>query len=87
MKSITSKLSIIILSLLAMAFTFVLGTASSNAVSDETEVMNCIAQIEKIDINDPQFQLEPNQVPNRFGALTVIPIDAINQIVDCAKQQ
>ncbi|MBT3798073.1 MAG: hypothetical protein HOE58_04330 [Porticoccaceae bacterium] len=43
MKSITSKLSIIILSLMAMAFTFVLGSTSSKAVSDETGFAQCIA--------------------------------------------
>ena len=43
MKSITSKLSIIILSLMAMAFTFVLGSTSSKALSDETGFARCVA--------------------------------------------
>ena len=53
MKSITSKLSIIILSLLAMAFTFVLGTTSSKAVSDETAAMQCIAQVSNGNFPNP----------------------------------
>jgi len=38
-----SKISIIVLSLMAMTLTFVLGTASSKAVSDETSFQQCVS--------------------------------------------
>ncbi len=52
MKSITSKLSIIILSLAAMAFTFVLGSTSSKALS-----IDFIGLIGQMHYQSPTFSL------------------------------
>ena len=45
MKSITSKISVITLSLLVSTFTFVLGTTSSNAVGDGNSFEQCVGGI------------------------------------------
>lgn len=77
MKSITSKLSIIILSLLAMAFTFVLGSTSSNAVGDAPSFQQCVANVSPTmqgNYNDKQYVLDSNTY-------------AIKGIINCAKQQ
>jgi len=79
MKSITSNLSIIILSLLAMAFTFVLGSTSSKAVSDETAAMQCIARVAKVVPMGPLPSGLPTyeSVQNNYNAITAI--------LDCAE--
>ena len=86
MKSITSKLSIIILSLLAMAFTFVLGTTSSKAVGDDNSFQQCIAQV--------TAPMNNNEADDNIGGLEVAQLaktdrnsDAIRQIISCANQQ
>ena len=79
MKSITSKLSIIILSLLAMAFTFVLGSTSSKAVSDETAAMQCIARVAK-PLDMPPL---PSGLPT-YQSVTD-NYNAIVAIIDCAE--
>ena len=79
MKSITSKLSIIILSLAAMAFTFVLGTTSSKAVSDETAFAQCVA-----DIIYGDFTLQAINTSN--GSLAAQEaLQAVYSIKECAR--
>ena len=75
MKSIMSKVSIIMLSLAAMAFTFVLGTTSSKAVSDETSFQQCIAQVEMPP--NPDSRVAGSYMKNAF---------AIRYIISCANQ-
>jgi len=48
MKSITSKISVITLSLLACTFTFILGTTSSKAVGDGNSFEQCVAGIQRL---------------------------------------
>ena len=81
MKSITSKLSIIILSLAAMAFTFVLGTTSSKAVSDEAAFAQCVADIGYGDLDPNADGL--NTIGVSFTAM--LNRQAILSIMDCAR--
>ena len=79
MNSIISKLSIIILSLAAMAFTFVLGSTSSKALSDETAAMQCIARVAK---PLPMGPL-PSGLPTQRSVMN--NYNAIAAIIDCAE--
>lgn len=79
MKTIMTKTSIIMLSLLASTFTFVLGTTSSKAVSDETSFQQCIAQV-----------TAPSAEEGQMGFSTVVIVqnkEAITQMISCANQQ
>ena len=81
MKSITSKLSIIILSLAAMAFTFVLGSTSSKAVSDETGFAQCVANARDHKgelFSDGGFMQTPN-TPNHWFQLAILKCAQDNQ--------
>ena len=79
-----SKISIIVLSLMAMTFTFVLGTTSSKAVSDETSFQQCIAHVtppqeKKVLVAHNDWANEPVNANENS--------DAIRQIISCANQQ
>jgi hypothetical protein len=79
MKSITSKLSIIILSLAAMAFTFVLGSTSSKALSDETAFAQCVAEIILGDFT-------PQDLGETYGSLAAqANSQAVLSIIQCAR--
>jgi hypothetical protein len=81
MKSITSKLSIIILSLMAMAFTFVLGSTSSKAVSDETGFAQCVANARDHKgepFSEGGFMETPNR-PNHWFQLAILKCAQDNQ--------
>ena len=79
-----SKISIIVLSLMAMTFTFVLGTASSKAVSDETSFQQCIAQVTPPPDSGGTSTSRGVQVQIWDGNASS---DAIRQIISCANQQ
>ena len=85
MKSITSKLSIITLSLAAMTFTFVLGTASSKAVGDDNSFQQCIARVtQTAEKNEQEYNIDGWEV----GREDILAnSDAIRQIISCANQQ
>ena len=79
MKSITSKLNVIILSLAAMAFTFVLGTTSSKAISDETAFAQCVADIIHGDFT-------PQDINAAYGSLAAqANSQAVISIIQCAR--
>ena len=82
MKSITSKLSVIILSLAAMAFTFVLGTTSSKAISDETAFAQCVANARDHKgepFSEGPFMDTPNNVANHWFQLAILKCAQDNQ--------
>jgi hypothetical protein len=89
MKSITSKISIITLTLAAMAFTFVLGTTSSKAVGDDNSFQQCIAQVNPNVASGSQPG--DSGLDDGWVATNTTGVEsntyAIKQIISCANQQ
>ena len=89
MTSITSKLSIITLSLAAMTFTFVLGTASSKAVGDDNSFQQCIARVNPTVASGSQPG--DSSIDDGWVAANTTGVEsnteAIRQIISCANQQ
>ena len=75
-----SKISIIVLSLMAMTFTFVLGTASSKAAGDVDNVLlRCLSSLPVL--GHPEVLALVNVANNQIRL-----INNYNSIVSCAKQ-
>ncbi|HAG72093.1 MAG TPA: hypothetical protein DCL66_07790 [Gammaproteobacteria bacterium] len=84
MKSITSKISVITLSLLACTFTFVLGTTSSKAVGDGNSFEQCVGRLQMVRVPG----LDEHATYLELHADMTVRANAYNynQIIGCAKK-
>lgn len=77
MKTMMSKISIIGLSLMAMTFTFVLGTTSSNAVGDGNSFEQCVG-----------YMTLQHGMPSEYGSpeeVTSDMFDVLYDVLRCAE--